>query len=112
MPIGNNKITVSVTLPKELIERIDVEAKKLYISRSAYIVTALAQKMQSEEIMKTLPDFVTALRSALQNEQAKSKITDFNIPDTDMPYMDATREGAEKLDFMQRLNEDIAKEKR
>lgn len=105
MANGNNKITVSVTLPKGLIEKIDIEAKKLYISRSSYIVTALAQKMQSEEIMKTLPDFVTALRSALQNEQAMSKLSD-------MPQMDATREGAEKLDFMQGLNEDIERAKR
>lgn len=100
------KPTVSLTIAQELLDKVEKEADKLYISRSAWIVSAVAQKLQSEEILRALPEFTDTIRLALKNEQAKNKKALSDIRDTDMPYMDATREGAEKLDFMRGLEKD------
>lgn len=112
MPKGIETTQVSVTLANDLLKKVDEQAGRLYLSRSAFIVTAIAQKVQSEELLRTLPQFTETIRMALNSEKAKSDLRDIIGNDTDMPYMDATREGAEKLDFMQGLNEDIAKAKK
>lgn len=117
MEKGNNTVTVSVTISRELLKKVDKQAKDLYISRSAYIVTALAQKIQSEELMKKLPKLTESLNKALKVQAQKNPLgEDVNPeviadkykkhPDTEIPYMDATREGAEKLDFIQGLEKD------
>lgn len=106
------KPTVSLTIAQELLDKVDKEADKLYISRSAWIVTAIAQKLQSEEILRALPEFTDTIRLALKNEQAKNKNSKSDKRDTEIPYMDATREGAEKLDFFKGLDEDIARAKK
>lgn len=109
---GNDTQNISITVSRQLLEKVDKQAKEMYISRSAYIVTAMAQKVQSEELLRALPQFTETVRAALRSEQSKSKLSDIVLPETEIPYMDATREGAEKLDFIQGLNEDIAKAKR
>ena len=47
---------VSVNIPAELLAKIDEKSKALYLSRSAYITTALVQKMKEDELISTLSD--------------------------------------------------------
>lgn len=47
---------ININLSEELIKKIDERAKALYISRSSYIATALASKMQAEDMMSVLPE--------------------------------------------------------
>lgn len=108
---GNDSMQITITVSRHLMKKVDESAKALYLSRSSYITAALAQKLQSEEILRALPDFTDTVRRALKQD-ALSKKLDYDMQDTDMPYMDRTREGAEKLDFMQGLQEDIEKAKR
>ena len=42
---------LGINLPDELVAQIDERAKSLYISRSAYIATALSQKLQSDKML-------------------------------------------------------------
>lgn len=49
---------ININLSEELVKQIDEKAKEMYISRSAYIATALAQKMQTDALSKQLPEFV------------------------------------------------------
>lgn len=107
---GNDTMQITITVSRQLMKKVDESAKALYLSRSAYITAALAQKLQSEEILRALPDFTDTVKRALRQD-ALSKKLDFNMPDTDMPYMDATREGAEKLDFIQGMEKDNDKAK-
>lgn len=53
---------VTINLPDELLSRVDKGADKLFISRSAYIATALAQKLQQDEVIEKMPDFMSEIR--------------------------------------------------
>lgn len=46
---------INVTLDESLVKSIDERAKAMYISRSAYISTALAEKMRQDDLMANLP---------------------------------------------------------
>lgn len=76
---------VNINLSEELVEKIDERAKAMYISRSAYIATALTQKMQADDAMTMLPELSKALKDAMQMQAEKER----------MPYTDSTRLGAE-----------------
>lgn len=52
---------VNINLQEELVKKIDEKASAMYISRSAYISTALSQKLQMDEIMEYMPDMMRQL---------------------------------------------------
>lgn len=64
---------VNVNLSEELVKKIDKKAKGMYISRSAYIATALSQKLQADEVTEHMPDMIDTLKKALK-EQARQDI--------------------------------------
>lgn len=55
---------VNINIPDELLSKIDDKAKSLYVNRTAWIVTALAQKLQSDEALENLPEMLSALKMA------------------------------------------------
>ena len=55
---------VSINVPDELLEKIDKRAKKLYISRSAYISTALAQKLQADDMFDVMPQILSKMNDS------------------------------------------------
>lgn len=57
---------INITLSEELIKEIDQRAKAMYISRSAYIATALSQKMQADDAMLLLPELSKAIQDAVK----------------------------------------------
>ena len=57
---------LGINLPDELVEQIDERAKALYISRSAYIATALSQKLQSDKMMDNMPELIQTMKEALR----------------------------------------------
>lgn len=52
---------VSINISDELLEKIDERAKKLYISRSAYISTALSQKLQADDMFDAMPQLLAKI---------------------------------------------------
>lgn len=56
---------VTVNLSEDLIQKVDVRAKAMFLSRSAYISTALAQKMQADDAMTMLPEMAKTLQDAM-----------------------------------------------
>ena len=44
-----------MNIPDDLAKQIDEHAKKLHLSRTAYIVTSMSQKIQAELIMEQMP---------------------------------------------------------
>ena len=56
---------VTVNLSEDLIQKVDVRAKSMFLSRSAYISTALAQKMQADDAMTMLPEMAKTLQDAM-----------------------------------------------
>ena len=76
---------VTISLADDLLSRIDAKASEMYISRSAYIATALTQKMQADDAMTMLPELSKVLKDAMKMQADKEH----------MPYMDSTRLGAE-----------------
>lgn len=46
---------VNINMDKELIDKIDERAKKLYLSRSAYISMAVSKMLQNDELSEQLP---------------------------------------------------------
>lgn len=47
----------------ELVDKLDFEAKRLHISRSAYIVMTLAQKLQAEKTVGDLSKLIDIYQS-------------------------------------------------
>lgn len=47
----------------ELVDKLDFEAKRLHISRSAYIVMTLAQKLQAEKTVGDLSKLIDVYQS-------------------------------------------------
>lgn len=54
---------VNLVMPDDLVKQIDIYAKRLGVSRSAYMVMSMAQKIQSEEVLKSMPEFQGMLNS-------------------------------------------------
>ena len=63
---------LGINLPDELVEQIDERAKALYISRSAYIATALSKKLQSDKMMDNMPELMQTMKEALRISKQKS----------------------------------------
>lgn len=56
---------INITISEELVRKVDERAKAMFISRSAYISTALAQKMQADDAMTMLPEMAKMLQDAM-----------------------------------------------
>jgi len=54
--------TTNISLPEDVRERLDEEAKKLGLNRSAYVSMALMQKWQQDDAMNSLPSILEALK--------------------------------------------------
>lgn len=63
---------ININLSEELLKQIDEKAKSLYISRSAYIATALVQKMQADKMMDNMPNMLQTMKEALNIDKQKS----------------------------------------
>lgn len=66
---------INITLSEELVSKIDERARAMYISRSAYIATALTQKMQADDAMTMLPELSKVMKEAMDKVQS-AKIED------------------------------------
>lgn len=49
---------ISVNLDENLVEEIDKKAKKLHVSRSAYIALSVSRQMQIDDMTDNLPNIV------------------------------------------------------
>lgn len=63
---------ISVNLDESLIEQIDKRAESMYISRSAYISTALAEKMRQDDLVANLPKMFDAFKEIKDSLDAQS----------------------------------------
>lgn len=57
---------INVNISEELCQQVDERAKAMFVSRSAYISTALAQKMQADDAMKMLPEMAKTMQAAME----------------------------------------------
>lgn len=64
---------IGINIPEELVKKIDIRAKEMYISRSAYICTALVVKLQADELVETLPELKQAIK-AYNDEKEKGSL--------------------------------------
>ena len=53
---------VNINMNEELVSRIDEIAKKMYISRSAYIAMAVTSKLQQDSILDNMPSIITTMQ--------------------------------------------------
>lgn len=54
--------TTNISLPEDVRDRLDEEAKKLGLNRSAYVSMALMQKWQQDDAMNSLPSILEVLK--------------------------------------------------
>lgn len=67
---------LSINLSEDLVKQIDEKAKALYISRSAFIATALSQKLQNDKLMVSMPEMLQTMKSAVELEKTKQSSSD------------------------------------
>ena len=60
---------VNISLPEDLLAKMDEAAEALCLSRSAYISVAVSMKLQQDEMMKQLPYIV----HKMQEQEAEAK---------------------------------------
>ena len=61
---------VNINMSEELVIKVDEIAKKMYISRSAYIAMAVVAKMQQDNVMENIPDILNAIREMKEKKIA------------------------------------------
>ena len=59
---------ININISEDLLNQIDEKAKALFISRSAYIATALSQKLQNDKLMDSMPEMLQTMKSAVELE--------------------------------------------
>lgn len=62
---------VNINMDEELLKKVDVLAKKMFVSRSSYIAFAVSQKIQSDEALANMPKMIDALNEAVLLEKSK-----------------------------------------
>lgn len=62
---------LNITLADSLVKEIDEKAKAMYISRSAYIATALTEKLQKDKTVDNMPEMLKVFKEALEIEKLK-----------------------------------------
>lgn len=67
---------LNINLDEELIRKVDEVAKKMYVSRSAYISFALSEKLRNDEIAENFPKFASAVSEAVNSEKSKRSKSD------------------------------------
>lgn len=78
---------INVNISEELCHQVDERAKAMFISRSAYISTALSQKMQADDAMRMLPEMAKTMQEAMEMmKQGKD-------PSTAIKALDGRAEG-------------------
>ena len=65
-------MTISFRIDDELLREIDIEAKKLHLTRSSYITQALAQKMKNDRIAEKL--LTEAMRISINSQDLQFKL--------------------------------------
>lgn len=71
---------LNMILPDALCVEVDELAKQIGVSRSAYIVMALKQKVQSEQVMKSMPE-IQSMMAQVQQQLAKMPVQNENKPE-------------------------------
>ena len=61
-----DEMRINITISEELCKQVDERAKAMFISRSAYISTALSQKMQADDAMRMLPETAKTMQDAME----------------------------------------------
>ncbi len=64
-------VKLSITMDEELLKKVDEQAKKMYLSRSAFISLSVVQKMQQDSALDLLPKLLVALESQDIENQKK-----------------------------------------
>nr|CDL66267.1 unnamed protein product [uncultured bacterium] len=67
---------ININISEDLLNQIDEKAKALFISRSAYIATALSQKLQNDKLMDSMPEMLQTMKSAVELEKTKRVSSD------------------------------------
>lgn len=52
---------LNINFPEDLLKKVDERAQQLYITRTAYIIMAVTQKLQSDDVVDALPEFKKAI---------------------------------------------------
>lgn len=60
---------LSISLPEEIVTKIDEEAKRTYNSRSSFIANACREYIASLEAKRMLPEIRAAIYAASQGKQ-------------------------------------------
>lgn len=55
--------SVNVSLPAEVIERLDMESKKLGLNRSAYVSMTLNKMWQQDDVVRYMPKILDAVQT-------------------------------------------------
>lgn len=67
---------VNVNINEDLLTKIDAAARKLHVSRSAYISLAVSDKLRQEEVLSSFPEMLKQV--AVLNSMISAADTSFN----------------------------------
>lgn len=65
---------VTVTIPDELLHKVDEQAAALYLNRSVFVTIALQEKLKNDSLTKAFPEAVAVLQELLDKSKAATQI--------------------------------------
>lgn len=60
---------INMLIPDDLLKQIDEKAKKLHMSRTAFIISATMRQMQQDELLYNLPELMARLERLEQSKE-------------------------------------------
>lgn len=58
---------VNFVFPDELVKQIDILANELYMSRTAWVINAISDKLEKVQTTKSLPEITKMMNEIYQN---------------------------------------------
>lgn len=60
---------INLSIPDELLKRVDESAKKLNMNRSAFVSMSITRQLESEQIINNLPSMLETFNNAIEESK-------------------------------------------
>lgn len=64
---------INMLVPDHLLKEIDQRAKELNLTRTAFILSAISQKMQQDEMIRCMPQLLLAMQNMNETKDEEKK---------------------------------------
>lgn len=71
--VKSDNVRINIMFPRDLLAKVDERANALNISRSAFVMTALSDKLKADEMLLNLPQMLDTFNKAIEESKRINK---------------------------------------